>query len=191
VSKTNTTSFSVHSHFHVSNITSLQLNTNISVHSHFQFKVCTHMQLRLHVMHEASVAKDASEDKNCPLRFGQAECFHCKNCWWCCNQKLTICKLCGTRECDDCINYGKAMYNGEHRCFVCEAEADPHRVWRNKVWASHRKVPMSQSELEECLKNGPPPSAIDGNKKFSLPTPMTQSELDEWMKECNFKVSVV
>ena len=102
--KTNITSFSVHSHFHVSNITPLQLNTNISVHSHFHIKVCTHMKFRLLIMHEAFVAKDACEDKSRPLRLGQAECFHCRNCWWCCNQKTTRCKLCGTRECDDCIN---------------------------------------------------------------------------------------
>ena len=50
---------------------------------------------------------------------------------------------------------------------------------------------MTETMLEESLKNGPPPSAIDGNKKFSLPTPMTSTELDELVKECNLKVSVV
>ena len=162
------------------------------------------MQLRLLIMPcgrcvaptcncDAFVEKVACGDKNCPLRFGQAECFHCKRCWFCCNQKFTICKLCGTRECDDCIDYGNAVSNGNwsNQCCICEAQADPHHAWRLKIWASHRKIPMTETMLEESLKNGPPPSAIDRNKKFSLPTPMTSTELDEWVKECNLKVSVV
>jgi hypothetical protein len=50
---------------------------------------------------------------------------------------------------------------------------------------------MTETMLEEAMKNGPPPSAIDRKKKFCLPTPMTSTELDEWVKECNLKVSVV
>ena len=144
-------------------------------------------------MHEAFVEKVACEDKNCPLRFGQAECFHCKRCWFCCNQKFTICKLCGTRECDGCIDYGNAVSNGNwsNQCCICEAQADPHRAWRLKVWAGHRKMPMTETMLDESMKNGPLPSAIDRKKKFCLPTSMSSTELDEWVKECNLKVSVV
>ena len=142
----------------------------------------------------AFVAKAACETKNCPFRFVGGECFHCKNCFQCCNQKLTRCKLCGTRECHDCINYVKAVLENNqdgHRCLVCEAEADPHHGWQQRVFLERMRrtgnVPKSQSELEEWLKDGP--SAIDGDKWFSPPIPMTQSELEEWMKECGLKRS--
>jgi hypothetical protein len=180
---------------------------NITFSSRFVFYIqfssrfcCPHMQLRLLIMPcekcvapickcDAFVYKEACEDTNCPLRFGQAECFHCKRCWFCCNQKFTICKLCGTRECDQCCDYGNAVSNGiwSNQCYICEAQADPRRGWRLKVYTSFAKKEMTETMLEEALSIGPPP--IDRNKKFSLPTAMTSTQLDQWIQECKLNVS--
>ena len=103
---------------------------------------------------------------NCPLRFVGGECFHCKACFQCCNHKLTRCTLCGTRTSDDCLDYMKtALLNNDdgHRSPTCEDQADPPG-WRMRMVIDRMRrtgeVPMTESELEQWLKDGP--SAIDG-----------------------------
>ena len=105
-------------------------------------------------------------NNNCPLRFVGGECFHCKVCFQCCNQKLTRCTLCGTRTCDDCLDYMKtALLNNEdgHRCPTCEDQAESPG-WRMRMVIDRMRrtgeVPMTESELEQWLKDGP--RAIDG-----------------------------
>ena len=84
---------------------------------------------------ETPVAKLSCHCKNCPLRFVGDECFHCKVCFQCCNQKSTACTSCGTLTCDDCIDYTKtALENNEdcHRCPTCEGRVDPPE-WRMRM----------------------------------------------------------
>ena len=110
---------------------------------------------------ETCVANICCGSKNCPLRFVGGECFHCKVCFQCCNQKLTRCTLCGTRTCDDCLHYMKtALLNNEdgHRCPTCEDRASEEGGWRMRMVIDRMRrtgeVPMTESELEQWLKDG-------------------------------------